>query len=1043
MSGGAVKHDTGLARSAFEFLTTHPRAVLLATLAVIGIASLGAAKLERDPSVDAFIPKDHHSYISNERAKALFGLSDPIVVGLIWPESGDVFTPANLMSIRELHHEIEAVANVRFAGVTSLASESYVDGQPDDAVTVTRYIGNGSVSESAAQAARRGWESMVPHRNTLVSSDASAAAILVELEDTRLADQTYQAIRLLTEKYDTSGVSIHIAGLGAVIGYLSDTISADVRSLVPLIYVVVLITIFLAFRSFKALIIPLPVIVGAVVGSLGLMAHLGIPYFAITSALPVVIVAIAVADTIYILSAYAEVSDSRPQETVRANAVEGMLRIVRPITVTTVTTAVGFAAIAYASIMPPLMYFGWFAALGILLAWLFSVTAVPALIVLLRPRLRSLHRSQRSLGSRVSELIVARPAIVLTIGVLTVGGAGFFAAQVTVDRSLVASFPPSAPIRKADEELNRRFAGTAFLDVMVDTQSSDGLLSTDVMDRIARLQARMENLPRVQKSLSVADYLGQIHRFLGESGQSGRELPRSGDGIAQYLMVYESSSTPDALKEQIDGSYRYALVRGILDTRFSSQEKAAVEQLQAVVDDLFSSGDATATLSGRVNTRYHWMNRLAGSHVLGVSLSVICVFAAATLMLRSGLAATAAMLPVLISVICLYAAMGMSAAHLEPATSMFAAISIGVGVDYAIHLVYRLREALRSGLSLDKAVQESARTTGRACFFNAVALGLGFAVLIASDLMTLKNFGGLIAVAAFASFASAFVWVPLFYRLLPSRARAAGDTSAIMLLVLLGCFLAPDRRLLADETGDDLARRIYERDDGDFTRRTVEMQLVDSNGRARTREARVLRLRDDNHRLALIVFEEPKSIRETSFLNHDDLSSDQDRRWLFLPATGRVRRLPASERGDYFLGTDFTYADVQSELKFELEDYEFSLDGQSTVGGRDCRVLAGIVRSADVARETGYGGFEACVDEATLIPIQTVFTDPSGRKLKTIRVKTVATYGEMSIATELEAVNERTGHRTVLRYRDVEFPAYLDTALFDPTRLRRGILARL
>ena len=1028
----------------FSWLVRRPKRVLLSAAVAILLSALGLGSFVRDPSLDAFVPKVDNSYIAAERAKTLFGLADPIAIGVFWDEDGAVFLAENLELIHSLHRAIESLPNVRYQGVTSLASESYVE-DSDESVLISPYIDAVVISDSAARRAAEGWRMMPPHQGTLVSQDARAATILVEIEDSRVSDQTYDAILDLIAEYPANA-TFHVAGIGAIVGYLGQSISADVRVLVPLIYLVVLIVIFTAFRRLKTLIVPLPVIVGAVTGALGLMAAFGIPYYAITSALPVVIVAIAVADTIHILSAYREAQAN--SDTIVDKVVVAMVNVVRPITLTTITTVIGFIAIALVSTMPPLMYFAWFAAFGIALAWAFSLTCIPAMIVLVKLNLTPLGTRDTSLLAQLGRGVIARPVVSLALLLPIVLTAGTLATRVEVDRALVESFPKSAPIRQADSALNTHFSGTAFLDVMVEAADADGLLDPDAMMRIAALQDFMERLPGIQKTIAITDFVGQIDRAINGASDNARAIPASMEAVAQYLFLYEASGRPDQLSQQIDNNYQHALVRGILNTRAYSEETEAVTGLQSYIDDAFSGDKLKATLSGRVNTRHHWMNDLALSHVLGVALSIICIFLASAWLFRSVLLGIAAISPVVLSVCSLYAVMAATGTHLEPATSMYAAISIGVGIDYAIHLVHRLRAEVNDGAFLRDAVAASLSTTGRACLFNAASLGLGFAVLTASDLMTLKYFGVLMSAAAFVSFFAAMFLVPLFFRLTLGRLFSVTRESPQAVGVLLALSLIPmawsaNARADVSAEGRALAEAIHAREEGQFARKTLEFELIRPSGSVRRREAITLRATDEDRRATLIVFTAPKVIRETAFLSHQQFGSADESRWLFLPATSRVRRLPSSERGDYFLGTDLTYADIQSELKFDLDDYEFSAGEFETRNGKIYRTLSGRSRTPEIATETGYGGFTALVDTTTYLPKSVVFDDPDGRLLKTIEVVATDEIAGIAFATKLTVKNERSGHQTVLLYRDVTFPETIDTGLLQPTRMRRGIANRL
>jgi hypothetical protein len=385
---------------------------------------------------------------------------------------------------------------------------------------------------------------------------------------------------------------------------------------------------------------------------------------------------------------------------------------------------------------------------------------------------------------------------------------------------------------------------------------------------------------------------------------------------------------------------------------------------------------------------------------------------------------------------------------LEPATSMFAAISVGVGVDFAIHLLERLRRTMAGfGDDLERVVRTAVPSTARACFFNALALGVGFAVLLTSELPTLKRFGGLVTVAAFSSFLAALVVVPALFALVqraPGRAMRRASGPAVRntsLAVLFGCALVATDPAHAQQTlGHVIAERVAERPVGDASRRTLHITLTPRRGRAREREAVVLTLNAPDGRRTRITYVEPRPMRNTSFLSHDaPTEASADDRWLFIPATRRVRRLPAAERGKSFLGTDFSYEDMQSELKFDLSDYRFEHLGREETAGGVRHRIAGEPRSEQIARELGYGGFTAVVDETTWMPMVIGFDDEHGERLKTVTVEALEQIDGVWTATHVTAENHQTGHRTSFRFEDIVYEKTLPETIFQPSSLQRGL----
>ena len=1047
----------------FELIAGHPKTVVLTSLLFIGLAGFGLGKLVKDTSVRAFIPDDHPSAMADDRVKAQFGISDTLAVALVTHDDASVFTRERLALIDRLSEALAGLDNVREDRIASLATESSIAGR-DGALEVESYIDAFDLTADAAEAARSRWQAMPPHRGTLVSDDGRSAIVMAELVDPDLADRTYHAVLELVEDMAAPGVELHVAGPAAVAGYLSEYIDQDARKLQPLVFVVVLGFMFLAFRSFRALPGPLLVIAGSAAGALGIMAWSGVPYFAITSALPVIIVAISVADAIHVLSRFYQLRELEPEAGDRALVVRAMADMARPITLTTLTTIAGFMGIAAASIMPPITWFAVFAAVGVALAWLFSMVTLPAVLLLVRPgRSRAFASWSGHRPSRLGALLASLGRFaadhhrgVLVAFALISAVALMGALQLRIDRSQVENFARGEPIRVADEIMNAEFAGTAFLDVLIETDAPAGLLSAARMQKILALQDHFESLQHVQKSVSIVDYLSQLHLALyPEQGGGGRALPDSDAAIAQYLFLYELSGDPTDFDDEIDPARQTAFIRGVLDAHYYSETREVVIAMRDYIERNFNEPGMTATLTGDVNLGYHWMQSLETSHFRGVALSLALVLLTAVLVFRSLAAGLIAVVPVLFTVLVLYACMGWLGIYLEPATSMFAAIALGVGVDFAIHLVDRLRDAAgQTRGDLRETLEYALPPVARACFFNSAALGLGFSVLLVSDLPTLERFGGLVALATIASFLVALVIVPALFALAYQRlaiaatpvSSVAKSLSLVLPALILGAVATP-RGAEADpaEEGLRVAEQVSGRPEAAAGMRTLLMTLERKSGRSEERRATLYRESRSDRRMTRIVFDEPARQRGFAFLGVDGKlpGPEHDERWMFMPVDGKPRRLPVAKRGDSFFGTDFSFEDMQSELKFNLDDWTFRYLGDETVNGERRHRLSGAPRTERIARELGYGGFTAVIDERSWLPLKIQFMDPRQRSLKTITVDEITLVDGIWTAVRVTSVNHQTDHRTRFLFEDIRYLEDLPDNLFEPESLSRDHRALL
>ena len=756
----------------FTFVMDWPKSIIVAgVVAIIGFTSF-IPMLEKDTRTDAFIPLDDPSLIFRENVTEIFGLQDPMVIALINEGENGVFNPHSLKLVEWLTRRLETVNNIDPDRITSLATENDIIGT-EDGMLVEPFFETPPQTQKEANAVRTAVMDFPLYLGSLVSRDGIGTLIVAELVDQKKAQQVYEELLRIVEEAPTQeGEKLYVAGEGAVAGYMGAYIDADAVRLDPFAGLVITLICFVAFFTLRSALIPNLVVVATATSALGLMALSGINFFVITNALPIVLIGIAVADSIHILSQYYEEVVLHPEETPRNITFRTMLHMWRPVTLTSLTTIAGFLGLYLASMMPPMKYFGLFAMIGVGTAWVYSLTVVPAVLSLLKLKpSRAYQREANSESARVDgfgrmldglgQIVLRAPRRILLVAVaiITIGGIG--TSKIQLDETTIRVFHPDELLHIADTTLNRVFDGTHYLDIMIETSEPEDLFKPENLKRIEDLQSWLETRSHVKGTTSIVDYLKQMNKALNEDRPEAYTLPDNPDLIAQYFLLYSASGDPTDFREEVDYDYQLAIVRASLYSGRYSIEKDVVESAQQYIDRHFNAPGIKAHLSGRVKVDYHWIKRLGKSHVVSVLIALFMVWLMATLSFRSAVAGTIALLPVVITVLMIYAVMGFSGIWLSVGTSMFAAISIGLGIDFSIHTIERLQTLLRdTRLSIDEAILKLYPSTGRALFFNFAAIALGFAVLTTSKVVVLHEFGTLVAVAVATSFISSMTVLP-------------------------------------------------------------------------------------------------------------------------------------------------------------------------------------------------------------------------------------------------------------------------------------------
>ena len=758
----------------FWSLTAFPKTMLAVGLLVILTAAAFLPQMTKDTSSDAFIPADHPALVYRDQVKEIFGLADPVVVAVINDGPQGIFNPRSLQLVSWLTEQITEIPGVDPERVTSLATENDIIGT-EDGMLVDPFFEEAPETQAQADGVREAVMDFPLYLGSLVAEDGSATIIVAELLDENQGGDVYEALLALAEKAPLSGEQIHVAGEGAVREYLGSYIDSDAQRLNPIAAVVISVILFIAYRTLRGVLLPNLVVLGAVGIALGTMAAAGIPFYIITNALPVILISIGVADGIHILGQYYEEMASRPQASARELTVRAMIEMWRPVTITSLTDIAGFMGLSLASYMPPMKAFGIFASIGVLAALLLSLFVIPVILVLLKPRASkvfgmgansNVDRFARAMGW-LGHWVTRKPAWILTGAsmVAVVGLVGAF--RLEMNEARIDNFKHSEPIYQADQAINQTLDGTNYLDIVIETPEPEDLLKPEHLRRIEAMQAYLETLPHVKGTTSVVDYLKQINRALNEGKPEAYDLPDEAELVAQYFLIYSASGDPTDFEEEIDYDYRLANLRVTLDTGLFTDERIVVEAAQRYIEQQFNAAGISANLSGRVNLDYHWLKDLASSHFRGLALALLLVWLMGSLSFRSTVAGALAVVPVLMAVLLIYAVMGFFGIWLGLGTSMFAAIAIGISVDFAVHTLDRLIGLVRDGKqSLEEAFATLFPSNGRALLFNFSCVLLGFGVLTTSSVPPLIRFGSLVGVAVTVSFLASQTVLPALVKVL-------------------------------------------------------------------------------------------------------------------------------------------------------------------------------------------------------------------------------------------------------------------------------------
>lgn len=241
------------------------------------------------------------------------------------------------------------------------------------------------------------------------------------------------------------------------------------------------------------------------------------------------------------------------------------------------------------------------------------------------------------------------------------------------------------------------------------------------------------------------------------------------------------------------------------------------------------------------------------------------------------------------------------------------------------------------------------------------------------------------------------------------------------------------------QTADEIIANISSRDEGVTQLQDLILTLTEDSGKGREQTLRRYRKYYGDEKRTAIFYLEPANVKDTGFLTFDyaELEKEDDQ-WLYLPAMRKVRRISASNKGDYFLGTDLTYDDLKRDAKVSAHEYTWTLKGTEAVDGVECHVLEGTPISEQVVEELGYSKGVIYVNPANWVVVRYVYWDVNGNPLKQIDNLNITQIDGIWTFSRLVAVNHKTGHKTVLEFTSTSYTTPIDDDLFSDQALLRG-----
>lgn len=1037
--------------------------VLAAVLAVTAVAAAGAKNLGLASNYRVYFSQDNPDLLAYEAVENIYTRNDNALF-VIKPRQGTVFTTETLAAVRDL---TEAAWQIPYSTrVDAITNFQHTWAEADDLI-VEDLLPAGPITSAAAQRVRDVSLNEPLLARRLVSEDGTTTGVNVRVSlpgesDTELLEAV-DYIRGLEAEYRElhPHLEIHTTGISMMNHAFAEAPMEDMPVVMPLMFLVVMLTIIGFLRSAGGATATVAVIGLSVATAVGVAGHLGIRFDPTSASAPTIIMTLAIADSVHILVSYFQAlrrGISKEDAIVEAISVNA-----QAVFLTSVTTAIGFLSLNFSD-SPPFRLLGNVTAFGVIVAWLYSMTVVPAVLAIFPAGKRASAKDRRldRAIDRFSGFIVrnAKPVLALsaTAAVLLSASIG----RMAINDQFTEYFDERLPIRLANDFSTENLIGLYGVTYSLDSGEPQGVTSPEFLERADAFARWFEARPNVIHVNSFTEVMKRLNRNMHGDDPAYYQIPDSGDLGAQYLLLYEMS-LPYGLdvNDQVDVGKQS--IR--MDVTYGDADVAIVERDMAAASAWLAE-NGTPSMQAAVGTGITKMfsqitRRNIDSMVLGTVLGFGLISVILMGALRSVRMGLISLVPNLIPTAIALGIWALLVGEVGFAVSIVAGLSIGIIVDDTVHFLIKYNHARRS-VGPEEAVRYAFRHVGTAIIGTTVIVAAGFAMLGLSTFRVTAYMGLLTSLTVVSALVVDFFLLPALLIAVDRRApahqtqrRSTMDirTNEIGLsrvapvaTLLLGAALTAAAAMAAvgsaqplsaqdpGAKGLEIAEEVDRRDLGwGDESNNLEMILENRNGDVSTRVLRrqVLETHVEGHGdKSIVVFDSPRDVNGTALLSHTRIL-DPDDQWLFLPALGRVKRISSANKSGPFVGSEFAFEDLVSQ---EVDKYEYEWLRDEACGDLTCHV----VQRTPLYEKSGYTRQVVWWDTEEYRFQQVEYYDRKDSLLKTLTYHDYQQYaGQFWRPDRMSMENHQSGKATDLVFSDYVFGAGLEESGFTPARLRR------
>jgi predicted RND superfamily exporter protein len=766
----------------YNFVGKNPFWVILVCISFMMLAGMGAQKLAFKNDYRVFFSEENPQLTAFESMQKVYAKSDNVSF-IVVPKDGNVFTSEHLAALKVLTKDSWQVPYS--SRVDSVTNFQYTYAEEDDMIVEDLVMSTKSLTSDKLEKIKQIAINEPLLVNKIISKTGHVSVVNVTVQlpgiDSMLeTPEVAASVRAIKAKFiaENPDVEVFLSGMIMMNTSFGESSIGDSTTLTPLMFLIVIVTIGFLLRTITGTISTVIIIIMSIVTTLGLAGWLGFYMTGPTTSAPTMIMTLAVADCIHILtSMFYEMRQGADKRTAIARSIKINLQ---PIFLTSITTAIGFLSMNFSD-SPPFRDLGNLVAIGVMLAFVFSVTIFPALLTVLPVRVKVQDEDKKDIMAKLADFVIAKRKALLPITSVLILASVVFIPNNELNDDFVKYFDESVPYRAATDFMQENLSGMMVVEISVKTGKPSGINNPEYLNSVSDFSDWLRGRPETDHVNTITDTLKRLNKNMHADDPSFYKLPESQEMSAQYLLLYEMSLPYGLdLNNQLDVDKSSSRIVATFKN-MTSNELINVEQdmiawfakhaPQYEVD--FASPSLMFAHIGQRNIT---------SMLIGTTLALVLISILLGVALKSWKFGLISLLPNLAPAAIAFGLWGILSAQVGLGLSVVIGMTLGIVVDDTVHFLSKYLHARRDkNANTKEAVHYAFDNVGRALWVTTFVLVAGFAVLAQSSFKMNADMGFLTALTIFIALVVDFLFLPPLLMLLDKRKNIAAANDEAML----------------------------------------------------------------------------------------------------------------------------------------------------------------------------------------------------------------------------------------------------------------------